>query len=476
MDFRKNTTLALLMSSVLLAGCSQAQTKQTVQEPDKQLESMKETTDSKNTDTDQEEDDDFDLEAKVINAGSTNLSDTDGMVKITSGGTYEISGNGKTIAVDAKGQNVKLVLDGANLEGGKLPGLYIRKAEKVDITLKGSSTISYGSTPTYESLNGALYSKSDVTFSGEGSLTVNSDYESGIKLKDNAVFESGTFTISAKNDGIRVNEKAEFKGGTYTIDTNGEGIEAKDTLVIDGGNFAIHSSDDAVNAANSITINGGSIQAVSDNNDGIDSNGDLIINGGLVSVAGSRSPESCFDTDGTPFEINGGTVIGVGGTVMTPTSAKQPVILLGVDQKVSKVEIQENGNSIASFQTPDYTQTGSFLILSDPHLQQGKTYSILINGEKYDDVTLEDLITQAGNASLLEQQPKGPGGGFDKGQKAEPSDGFQPGQNSEMNEPPQDFGQDGQRPEPPEGFDRKDRRSRPGEGFDTQTEATPGNE
>ena len=61
----------------------------------------------------------------------------------------------------------------------------------------------------YDEPKAAVYAKDDLTFNGNGSLTVNANYKNGIQCKDALKFVSGTYMITAVNNGL--------VGKTYTI-------------------------------------------------------------------------------------------------------------------------------------------------------------------------------------------------------------------------------------------------------------------
>ena len=401
MNLLKTTTGVCVLILVFLTGCT---ANQTVSQSEDQAVLQQSKTETENPDSQNEDGDDIEISAPVISEGTTSLSDTEGTVRIVQKGTYRLTGKGKSVIIDAENQEVRLELDNVSLNSTQLPNLYIRKAEKVTVNLTGSNAMVYENKPLYESLNGAVYSRADLVFQGGGSLTVSSHYNNALKIKGEAEFQSGTYVLSAEENGIRTSKKLIFKGGSYVISAFQEGIESKTKLKIDDGKFVISSTDDCINASKSIEINGGEIYGVSTANDGIDSNGDLIINGGLVSIAGSAWPEHSFDTNDTPFEINGGKIIGIGVALVIPTGVKQPVLLIGKEIKEKcRVELKENGQSAAVFDLPECSQPLDCLLLSDPALKPGTVYTIYINDQKLEEVALAKDITYAGDQTLMKE-------------------------------------------------------------------------
>ena len=187
------------------------------------------------------------------------------------------------------------------------------------IKADGNVTINGGTIVLKSTGTGGKGINADGTLDiNDGSLTVSTT--GGRYVYD----ETNDLTSSPK--GIKSDGNMTISGGSVSVYVSGvsdssEGIESKATLTISGGEVYSYAYDDAINATD-ITITGGKIYAYSINNDGIDSNGSLKISGGLVLAVGTSDPEGGVDTDDSSgFIINGGTVVGVGGTMMvTPSS------------------------------------------------------------------------------------------------------------------------------------------------------------
>ncbi|MBR3039301.1 MAG: carbohydrate-binding domain-containing protein [Lachnospiraceae bacterium] len=244
-------------------------------------------------------------------------AEDDGSVTITEEGSYVLSGKiTGTVTVDAsKDAKVEIILNGADIES-EAP-IFIKQADKVTITLADGTTNTITQTGDFitiddEELNAAIYSKEDLVFDGNGSLTITSKEGHAVKSKDDLKVKAGNITIEAAKDGMHVKEELTVDGGTLKI-TAAEGLEAT-VVTINDGDITIEASDDGINASlksddittAKVEINGGNLTITmgSGDTDGIDANGDLYINGGTITI----NAQFPFDYDGTA-ELNGGTVI-----------------------------------------------------------------------------------------------------------------------------------------------------------------------
>lgn len=258
-------------------------------------------------------------------------TDLDG-TSITSGGSYNITGENSCITINTT-KDVELNISDASISCTSGPAINVEDAGTVSIVLSGKNKIT--STTTTD-LDGAIYSKADLVFSGDGSLEITSNYD-GIVSKDTLVFKSGTYVISSDDDGIRGKDNVAIVDGTFTINSKGDGIKStneedtsKGYIAIDGGIFNITSVTDAIQAQTDLNINGGTfviktsgntstysakglkgvnsieinggIFNINTTDDGIHSDGDITLNDGTFNIT---SKDDAIHADGK-VEINGG--------------------------------------------------------------------------------------------------------------------------------------------------------------------------
>lgn len=113
-------------------------------------------------------------------------------------------------------------------------------------------------------MDGALFSHDDLTFDGDGTLTIQANYMDGIVSKDDLKFISGTYKIKSEDDGIRGKDSVYIQNGTYEINAAGDGIKTtndtdkeKGFIKIENGNFNIISQLDGIQSENKLVIENG---------------------------------------------------------------------------------------------------------------------------------------------------------------------------------------------------------------------------
>jgi hypothetical protein len=280
-------------------------------------------------------------------------------------GDYNISGSlsdGEIIVEAPENGDVRLYLNGVDIHSEETAPITILSAKNTTLNLSGENYFSDANIEREE--DSVIYSKDDLTISGNGSLIVTSNYNDGIKGKDGLVIESGNieiassvddgiigkdyivikngnfsinatgdglkstndedaergyieisggdFSITAGNDGIQSEQNMTITGGTFAIETGGgssatssdsaKGLKSNGSIHIIDGNFVINSADDTINADVDVLIDGGNI-SLSSADDGIRADFSLEINSGEINI--SKSYEGLESRLGI---INGGEI------------------------------------------------------------------------------------------------------------------------------------------------------------------------
>ena len=237
-------------------------------------------------------------------------------VTITAAGTYLISGtlSEGQIKVEAnEADKVQLVLSGATVTSANSAALHVAKADKVFLTLADGSENTLATSGAYaasddSAIDGAIFSRSDLTVNGGGSLAVSSAEGNGIVCKDDLVLASGTATVTAEKHAIQANDSVRIAGGSYTLRAGTDGIHAKNDedsklgyIYVAGGSLDITAESDGFDANYVLRVDGGTI-TVSAGDDGLHSESDLSVNGGDITVTKSNE-----GLEGARVTIAGGT-------------------------------------------------------------------------------------------------------------------------------------------------------------------------
>ncbi len=214
-------------------------------------------------------------------------------ITINEEGEYILTGTykNKKITVEAADDaKVRIILKDAVIENENGAAIYVKSADKVFVTLaEGSSNTISGVTEIIseeEETDGAVYSKSDLTVNGEGSLAVKSSDGKGIVSKDDLKIISGSINIESSNHALSGKDSVRIAGGTIKIKAGTDGIHSgndedseKGYVYIAGGNVEIDASDDGIHAETKTVIADGIINII---------NSEEGIEGAIVEIAGGE--------------------------------------------------------------------------------------------------------------------------------------------------------------------------------------------
>lgn len=206
----KNPSLyAIIFTSLIFSGCGspeEGEIVEVIQEINSSIDS-------------EESDDNIDISSTTKTTSTTiNLNDYSGALEINSKGTYTISGtlSEGMIYVNTEDE-VTLIFNGVDITNADGPCIYVKNSKNVTLELEGENSISNTGNNTYEVLNAAIYSKSDLVINGTGSLNIEASFNHGIKGKDNITVESGKITINSVKDCINVNDDLIISGGELKL-------------------------------------------------------------------------------------------------------------------------------------------------------------------------------------------------------------------------------------------------------------------
>lgn len=255
---------------------------------------------------------DITLSKSTASCSDSSVTVADGTVTITKAGTYKLSGTftGQIIVNTGDSDKVQLVLDNASITKEGSAALYIINADKVFVTtVKGtentlSSTGEFDASDDETNIDGAIFSKSDITFNGSGTLNVKCESKHGIVTKDDLKITGGTYNIASASQGLSGKDSVRIAGGNITVTSGTDGIHSENTddtekgyVYISGGTLNITSGKDCIDASGTVDIKdgaftfkaggGSSEKTTGDSTEsykGIKSDGVLTISGGTFDI------------------------------------------------------------------------------------------------------------------------------------------------------------------------------------------------
>lgn len=240
---------------------------------------------------------------------------SDGVITITKASNYRLSGtySGQVKIEAADSDMVRLILNNATITNSTGAAINVVEADEVVIyTASGSTnTVSDGSSysdTASGSPDAAIYSKSDLTLAGEGTLKVEGNYEEGIHTTDGLVIASGTLEVTAANTGIKGKDYVDILDGTVTVAATKDGIKAtNDTdgnrgwVRLSGGTVNISAGDDGFKAERVLEISGGTLN-ITESNEGIEAQYINILDGTVNVTSSDDGINASYSTTSTSTE------------------------------------------------------------------------------------------------------------------------------------------------------------------------------
>lgn len=348
-----------------------------------------------------------------ISASSDTVTVDGGDITLTQEGTYIFSGsinNGRIIVDAGKSDKIQLVLNNASVTSQSSAAIYVKKADKVFVTLAEDTQNALINGGAFNSegddkIDAVIFSKDDLTLNGAGTLSIASPAGHGVESKDELRIAGGTYSLETASHGLSANDELSITGSDISINAGKEGIEGTVVNIFDG-NIDITATNDGINAANknssetndvSINIMGGNI-TIDAQGDGIDANGNITVSGGNMIIMGPSDNENApidYDLSAT---ISGGVVaaFGYSGEVQNfGEASSQGSILVKLDNQPNGALVQlidSSGNALIESRTD---KAFNCVVLSCPYIKAGETYTIKA-GEYETQVNMTSLIYGSG--------------------------------------------------------------------------------
>ena len=209
--------------------------------------------------------------SKISLQGTTATVSGDGVtvngstVEITVAGTYIVEGTATKVQLKVaagKEDEVQIVFKNATLKNTEAP-LLVDTAKKVILTLADGTKNEVADEST-STVKGAIYSDSDLTINGKGSLTVNGNASNAIKSKDGILIVDATVTTTAKKHGVAANDFVNVMGATLNLSADEDGIHSDNeddvllgNVYLTNTNITVNAGDDGINASNTMLIDEG---------------------------------------------------------------------------------------------------------------------------------------------------------------------------------------------------------------------------
>ncbi len=276
----------------------------------------------------------------TVTGPDVSVSNSSKTVTIKAAGTYVLFGESTDFSVIVKAaetDKVQIVLKGLTLTAPNGPAIRVSTADKVFLTIDEGSVNTLGDDDLYiitennNSVDAAIYSASDFTINGSGSLTVNGNFKHGIVSKDDLCITGGNLTVNALKVGVEGKDSVKIGGGTLTVNAGSDGIRsenAKDAtrgfVSVEGGTLSVTADGDAIQTENIIRITGGTVSLVTgggssaalddtDSRKGLKSASDILILGGKLTA-------DCFDD-----AVHAGGTVTVSGGEATISTANDAI-------------------------------------------------------------------------------------------------------------------------------------------------------
>lgn len=342
-------------------------------------------------------------------------------ITITEENTYILSGSldGACLVIDAdKSAKIRLVFDGVSIENSGSAALYVKQADKVFITLaEGSENTlaSYGEFVQTDdnNIDGAIFSKDDLTLGGTGSLNIVCENGNGIVSKDDLVITGGKYVIDAASHGLEGKDSVRISDGNFTINAGKDGMHSENDddaslgyVYIENGDFVIDCDGDGISSSLEIKINGGSFDITSGDRSSVKKN-DYSFGGMFGGMWGASSSQNADDSISMKA-LKAEESLTVNGGIFKLDSAD--------DALHSNGSVTVNDGTFTILTGDDGVHADLSVVINGGKISVEESYegiegeTIDINGGEIDIVSSDDGLNAAGGTDS-----SGTGGFFGKG-------------------------------------------------------------
>lgn len=334
------------------------------------------------------------------------VGDSEKTVKITAEGTYVVSGEHESITVSAPDTaKVRIILKNATVSNTSGPAIYIEKADKVFITAcEGTvNTLSDGTSYTGDfkdtNIDGAIFSKTDLTLNGEGTLNITGNCKCGVVSKDDLIICGLNLTVKSTGCALEGKDCVKIKDAAITVSAGGDGIRSTNTeksnkgfVYIETGNIDITSGNDGIQAATVLKAANGNVKITAGGGAA-----DTKQNSGGRNMPGFGGSTQTTDDEESTKGLKAGSLILIdeGGFEV---SSKE-------DSFHSNGDIEINGGSFTAAAGEDGFHADNNLIIKGGSITVSQSYEglegqkVTVTGGNIDITASDDGINAAGSSS-----------------------------------------------------------------------------
>lgn len=337
---------------------------------------------------------------------ATTVKDSEKAVKITAEGTYVVSGEHENITVSAPDTaKVCIILKNATVSNTSGPAIYIESADKVFITAyKGTTnTLSDGTSYTGDfkdtNVDGTIFSKTDLTLNGEGTLNITGNYKCGAVSKDDLIICGLNLTVKSTGCSLEGKDCVKIKDAAITVSAGGDGIRSTNTeksnkgfVYIETGNIDITSGNDGIQAATVLKAANGNVKITAGGGAA-----DTKQNSGGRNMPGFGGKTQTTDDEESTKGLKAGSLILIDEGSFEVSSKD--------DSFHSNGDIEINGGSFTAAAGDDGFHADNNLIINGGSITVSQSYEglegqkVTVTGGNIDITASDDGINAAGSSS-----------------------------------------------------------------------------
>ena len=196
------------------------------------------------------------------------VSEQNGTITITKGGTYRMSGDytGQVKVQAPKTDKVQLILDGVNITNETGPAINVASADEAVIYTSRGSTNNLSDGPEYavqgkKEADSTIYSTANLTLAGDGTLNIAGKFDETVHTTKGLVVAGGALNINSSKTGLKGKDYVDIQGGTLRIEAAKDAIKATNTekqglgwARVAGGDTVLRAGDDGIKALRTLEI------------------------------------------------------------------------------------------------------------------------------------------------------------------------------------------------------------------------------